>query len=412
MQKIFVGSFMRMLIISCVLSVYLVIIKREKKLCSKDIYFTLVACLAVSVIPMDCFFRMISKAGISILLPEDVYVIRTIITCVYVVVDSINLFKIMMIIWICGIFIYGIKEIYQYYQLKRYINRWEVFDMSAEAEKYLAECYKEFKIAKRIRIKVSPFIMGIKKPIIVVPDILVNADSLPFMLRHELIHAKRYDNFMKIIVRAMCILNWYNPVFRKAEEYIGLYCEISCDQEAVKNQDEKFRKQYGKTLISAVELQCHKKNAFVENFVSDKTKIDKRIDAILGFKNKKNKFIMPLLVFLFGIIYIFMIQITESNDKVMKAYYSIGKLDILDAKSILAFSEEVSRLTFEEYGLFGFSYKEVEEQLYYRERKVKEFFDVFHKVYYFSEDGEVNALVKRNEIGKIIDISVNNSENN
>ena len=81
---------MRMLIISCVLSVYLVIIKREKKLCSKDIYFTLVACLAVSVIPMDCFFRMISKAGISILLPEDVYVIRTIITCVYVVVDSIN----------------------------------------------------------------------------------------------------------------------------------------------------------------------------------------------------------------------------------------------------------------------------------------------------------------------------------
>ena len=78
----------------------------------------------------------------------------------------------------------------------------------------------------------------------------------------------------------------------------------------------------------------------------------------------------------------------------------------------MAFSEEVSRLTFEEYGLFGFSYKEVEEQLYYRERKVKEFFDVFHKVYYFSEDGEVNALVKRNEIGKIIDISVNNSENN
>ena len=43
---------------------------------------------------------------------------------------------------------------------------------------------------------------------------------------------------------------------------------------------------------------------------------------------------------------------------------------------------------------------------------MKEFFDVFHKVYYFSEDGEVNALVKRNEIGKIIDISVNNSENN
>lgn len=411
MQEFFLEFTLRMLVLTCVLGIYLFILRREEKLCAKDVYFTLVALIVLCIFPIDRLFRMGENRGFFILSPEYVYIIKTICTCIYVVVDSLKLLEILMTIWLCGIFAFGYKEIHQYFQLKKYIDRWELSIDSSFAKVYVEEYSLEFGINKKIDIKIcngidSPFVMGIRRPLIVVPQILVNTDRLSYMIRHELIHIKRHDNLIKTFIRSIRILNWYNLIFQRIEEYITLYCEISCDQDAVKDRSREFRRQYAETLLKAAELQCYNKHALVNDFISDRAKINKRIDGVIGIRNRKNKSAAFILLILFCIMYFIVIQITDSNNKVIEAYNSTTDMSILNNASMISFSNTIRKLTFEEYNNYGFVFDEESEQLYYENLKVKEFNDDFHRVYYYSDKGNLNVVIKRNSMDEITGISI------
>lgn len=411
MQEFFLEFVLRMFVISIILGIYLCAIKREKKLCAKDIYFTLVVLVILCLFPINKLFRFSGNNIYLIFSPEQIYFLKTIFTCIYVVVDSLNLISSLMIIWICGLIVLVSKEIFRYYQLKKYINRWEVIVESLFLEKCIKKYLTEFRIDKKIEVKVcdgieSPFVMGVRKVLLIIPKNLVDTDILPYMLRHEIIHIKRHDNLIKIIMRMVRILNWYNCIFRRIEEYVTLYCEISCDQEAVKNMNHEYRQQYGKTLIKAVELQCYSKEVLVNDFISDSTKISKRIDGVIGVKNRKNKGIAFVLLFLFFLVYFIIIQITDSNSKVMEAYNSINDMSILNNESLLEFSDAIRDLTFQEYEKYGFTYNHINEQMYFENHRVSEFVDDSHKTYYCSDQGDMNVEIKRNLNDEIIEINI------
>ena len=94
----------------------------------------------------------------------------------------------------------------------------------------------------------GPAVAGLLRPRIFLPeglDRLLTRDELDAVFIHELRHAKRRDNLIRLIHEmSLCIL-WFHPLVWSIGSRLALYRELSCD-EAVSNQG------LGKHLVSAL----------------------------------------------------------------------------------------------------------------------------------------------------------------
>jgi Zn-dependent protease with chaperone function len=96
--------------------------------------------------------------------------------------------------------------------------------------------------------KRGPAVDGLLRPRISLPDgidRLLTPDELHAVFIHELRHAKRRDNLIRLIHEvSLCIL-WFHPLVWSIGSRLALYRELSCD-EAVANHG------LGKHLVSAL----------------------------------------------------------------------------------------------------------------------------------------------------------------
>ena len=93
-------------------------------------------------------------------------------------------------------------------------------------------------------------LIGIVRPMILLPDRDYTDAQLRSILLHELIHLRRCDIAVKWLAAVACALHWFNPLVRLARREIDRACEFSCDEAVVRNMDSAGRKDYGQTLIA------------------------------------------------------------------------------------------------------------------------------------------------------------------
>lgn len=93
----------------------------------------------------------------------------------------------------------------------------------------------------------SPAVVGLLRPHIVLPsgiDRLLTDRELTAVLIHEVTHAERRDNLIRLFHElAVCVL-WFHPFLWVATRRLSLYRELSCD-------DQVIRKGYGRDLVGA-----------------------------------------------------------------------------------------------------------------------------------------------------------------
>lgn len=95
----------------------------------------------------------------------------------------------------------------------------------------------------------GPFTTGFFNMKIVLPRMDNSGDELAMLLRHELIHCKRHDVFMKILVRFVQKVHWFNPVIFFFSRKFCEECEYTCDMEVVRNYNREKRIQYGELIL-------------------------------------------------------------------------------------------------------------------------------------------------------------------
>ncbi|VYT57206.1 M56 family metallopeptidase [Enterocloster bolteae] len=113
---------------------------------------------------------------------------------------------------------------------------------------------KELKIKKRITLYQSsemdmPFATGFYNLKIVLPIADNTEDEWRMLIKHELIHCKRNDVLMKLLVRFVQKIHWYNPVIFLFSRSFNEVCEYTCDLEVVKNYNKEQQMQYGELII-------------------------------------------------------------------------------------------------------------------------------------------------------------------
>jgi beta-lactamase regulating signal transducer with metallopeptidase domain len=94
----------------------------------------------------------------------------------------------------------------------------------------------------------SPAVRGVLSPRILLPtgiDRLLNPREFHAVLIHELAHARRHDNLIRLLYEALLCALWFHPLMWLAGARIGLYRELSCDESVV-------RRSHGPALVSAL----------------------------------------------------------------------------------------------------------------------------------------------------------------
>lgn len=94
----------------------------------------------------------------------------------------------------------------------------------------------------------APAVGGVLHPRILLPagiDRLLNRQELDAVLLHEMTHAKRHDNLIRLLYEvALCAL-WFHPLVWLAGMRMALYRELSCD-------DSVIQRAQGEALVRAL----------------------------------------------------------------------------------------------------------------------------------------------------------------
>jgi beta-lactamase regulating signal transducer with metallopeptidase domain len=94
----------------------------------------------------------------------------------------------------------------------------------------------------------APAVCGIFKPYILLPigiDRLLNQREFDAVLLHELAHARRHDNLIRLLYELSLCALWFHPLIWLAGARMALYRELSCDESVI-------QRAHGTELVSAL----------------------------------------------------------------------------------------------------------------------------------------------------------------
>lgn len=206
---------------------------------------------------------------------------------------TVSLVEIILGIWTTGIIIFLGRETYIY---KSFYKKLKAMSYEIEEESYiygvLEKCKKALNINKRIIVKEcsrikSPMITGIFNPIITIPKMEYSENKLEMIFAHELIHYKRKDLIVKIFALIVNIINWFNPIVYLIRSNINVVCELSLDEQMVKNFDKSKRKYYGETILELIEYSQSRSLVIGTSVCKSRKELETRLKKIIYFKKSK-----------------------------------------------------------------------------------------------------------------------------
>lgn len=143
------------------------------------------------------------------------------------------------------------------WQLRKKIKLCETQKAPEWLHAQIKKCKHELGISRHIRIVVQgvltvPAIMGIFKPVLIIPDRLVrerNFQKMQHVIMHELMHYKRKDLLTIWGLNILSAVYWFNPLVWFCFKLISRDMEAACDSMVVDALGTKQRKGYIQTIL-------------------------------------------------------------------------------------------------------------------------------------------------------------------
>jgi len=133
---------------------------------------------------------------------------------------------------------------------------------------------------------------------ILLPEKDLDADELDLVFRHELIHYKRGDLFVKLLSIIAISLNWFNPAVYFMNRAMQADCEASCDEAVIVDVGKENRQFYAETIMEMIGHRGNSSTAFSTNFYGSKSGIKNRMESIMNapWDTKRIAFSVPLIL--------------------------------------------------------------------------------------------------------------------
>lgn len=191
----------------------------------------------------------------------------------------------------------------------------------------LSDIKQKMNITKNVQVKVSrmvslPMIMGVLKPVILIPASLVSGfsqEQLETILAHELAHLKRHDFLLNGLQSVLDVIYFFHPAMWLLSSQIRKERENCCDDLALEVSGSKLL--LAKTLVQLQETTYTPKLAMA--FGKKSYSLLERVQRIVGISSPRNfnKESIWIVVGLFVTFFAFA-QKNEEKKTVSKAIYS------------------------------------------------------------------------------------------
>lgn len=104
---------------------------------------------------------------------------------------------------------------------------------------------------------VSPMLIGVRKPCLLLPRHLRNFDAQQqqLVVAHELTHLRRRDPLWMAASTILQTMLWFHPVMRRLGHQLTWAQELSCDQQVLRGRAQGQRQAYAAALLAQLKLQ-------------------------------------------------------------------------------------------------------------------------------------------------------------
>ena len=144
----------------------------------------------------------------------------------------------------------------------------------------------------RNRFVTTPMLMGIIRPCIILPNLNFNEVQLKNILRHELVHLRRFDIAVKWLTMIAVSVHWFNPLMYFMKKEINHACELACDEAVIKGLNSAEKQAYGDTLISVVAEHQYPLGVLQATMCEEKKSLKERLVAIMKYSKKSRLIIL------------------------------------------------------------------------------------------------------------------------
>lgn len=206
---------------------------------------------------------------------------------------GITMLDIVALVWIIGSLIFMTVHLISYFQYKYQVKKNGKRVKEACILSPMLQLKRELHIRRTVSVMEydeaeSPMIIGFIKPVLVLPKEQYNSEDLFFILKHELVHLKRGDVYLKLLFVTANAVHWFNPFIWIMQKEAAIDMELSCDERVTRGTSYAMRKAYTETLLSMLHKQCVRKTALSTQFYGGTAIMKKRFKNILIRSRKKN----------------------------------------------------------------------------------------------------------------------------
>lgn len=210
-------------------------------------------------------------------------------------------------LWIGVAVILLIRYFYKRVKVRRILEQYVIKD--TDTKEYYESFLNDTKI-RSIKIAVIPgeeqaAIFGVIRPIMILPDAVLEEKTVAHMIRHEIKHYANYDLWLEFFVDLLVVIHWWNPIVYMMRKELSLAFELSNDYMVTKDMSELGKIEYAETLVQAAKLMSNQQ-AYDLNLTGGEC-LETRIKMLL--KEKTTEGMRSRLLAAANLLFVFLIMI-------------------------------------------------------------------------------------------------------
>lgn len=229
---------------------------------------------------------------------------------------------IFLCIWAAGIIIIGLWSLLSQRRFYRYLMSNGDYATDHERAIFSDVVQDVLKSDKNVALRktdavTGTLVIGLIHKTVLIPDETYTDEELKMMFRHECMHIKNKDLWIKLLIQIYCCIFWWNPFAYLLKSDLDVSLEMKCDLNATKGFSDHEKLAYVETLKKRSIKSIGRKPFIVSAELADgkkKSKLLDRIKAVLAEPPKKagqvvvNTLIALLFVGIFVGSYVFIWQ--------------------------------------------------------------------------------------------------------
>jgi len=240
-------------------------------------------------------------------------------------IEQIPFQTIVFAIWLTvaiGIISY---HLFQYVRFGRSIRRWGEIEEDENTLVLFDRVKREMNLRNsKVQLIVCGFIStsmltGFLKPVILLPEKNYDDGELELIFRHELIHYRRKDLWIKLLSVVAMAIHWFNPLVYLMNLSLQTEGEASCDQEVLEMSKLKSRHSYAEVIIGMIGGKKSGMTTLTTNFYGGKKGIKRRLEEIMAgtTPRKSTSYVFLAVILLLTVMSgsVFAMQTTSATEQ-------------------------------------------------------------------------------------------------